>query len=101
MKNKFILFADVMQWSTIFLMAIFGYLEHQLLISTLGHTLLQILSVLLGCGWALLWTNIGERQRLMLRYKPGRKGRQETCQNTMLNNDPDAQIAWRHYGSNN
>jgi len=66
---NFSLFADLMVWGTVPLMAVLGYWEHQLRLTEMEHKLVLVMLVVFVFVWAHLWINMGERDRLA-RYKP-------------------------------
>ncbi|HML39864.1 MAG TPA: hypothetical protein PKD23_04205 [Bellilinea sp.] len=64
MKASISSMADGMVWGSIPILAGLFYWEHGLSLDTSGHTLAQIVLLLMVCGWAYFWNAQGEYNRL-------------------------------------
>jgi hypothetical protein len=68
MNTILTVFADVMLWSSIPLLGVLGYEEHQLVLSNTGHNLVLLLLLVFVFKWSWFWFSWGENRRLERKY---------------------------------
>jgi hypothetical protein len=88
---------DLMIFSSIFLIGLYGYWEQQLLISSMDHLLLQMMGLLFVMGWIWFWNTLREKQKRTRKNKTLQQPR--PIKITATRDDPDAQTGWRYYDS--